>query len=178
MCGEDYRCPREKTIELNSPLCDDRNSPPDTCLFSFYQAYLPMAKQVKTSRSFGISHTLPNSSQHNNSVASTRPPLNHLTAAAVLRAPVGNAGTAAAPKIKRSELPLRAQVDLDPSRSTQLERSGPSCVAVCLRVAYAPHEEQPQVVGIATRCSRFRIFWSPTHPHRLTLDKFRPKRWN
>ena len=129
-------------------------------------------------RSLGISHTLPNSSQHNNSVASTRPPLIHLTAAAVLRAPVGNAGTAAAPKIKRSELPLRAQVDLDPSRSTQLERSGPSCVAVCLRVVYAPHEEQPQVVGIATRCSRFRIFWSPTHPHRLTLDKFRPKRWN
>ena len=48
LCGEDYRCPREKTIELNSPLCDDSNtcSPPDTCLFSFYQAYLPMAKQV------------------------------------------------------------------------------------------------------------------------------------
>ena len=57
-------------------------------------------------RSLGISHTLPNSSQHNNSVAPTRPPLIHLTAAAVLRAPVGNAGTAAAPKIKRSELPL------------------------------------------------------------------------
>jgi hypothetical protein len=172
LCGEDYRCPREKTIELNSPLCDDRNSPPGTCLFSFYQAYLPMAKQVDPLGS------IPNSSQHNNSVASTRPPSNHLTAAAVLRAPVGNAGTAAAPKIKRSELPLRAQVDLDPSRSTQLERSGPSCVAVCLRVVYAPHEEQPQVVGIATRCPRFRIFWSPTHPHRLTLDKFRPKRWN
>ena len=78
LCGEDYRCPREKTIELNSPLCDDRNSPPDTCLFSFYQAYLPMAKQVDPLGS------IPNSSQHNNSVASTRPPSNHLTAAAVL----------------------------------------------------------------------------------------------
>ena len=31
---------------VKSQLRDDSNSPPDNCLFSFYQAYLPMAKQV------------------------------------------------------------------------------------------------------------------------------------